>query len=58
MKRDFPEWRPEVQQRLIELFRLERRREEIARELGLPLDVIEERIQLLQLEGDIPHRHF
>lgn len=52
------DWTAEEQQRLIELFRLERTLEEIAKELSLPVDVIEERIRFLNLEGDIPHRHY
>ena len=47
-------WTPGKQQRLIELFRQQRTLEEMARELSLPLDVVEERVRRLDLEGDIP----
>lgn len=49
-----PRWTAERQQRLIELVRLEHTLEEIARELGLPLDMVESRIRWLELESDVP----
>lgn len=51
-------WTAMQQQRLIELFRLQRPLEEIARELSLPVDEIEKRVHLLQLESDIPYRGY
>lgn len=46
-------WSAEREKRLIEMFRAEHTREEIARELSLPLDEIEVRIQHLALEDDL-----
>lgn len=43
-------WTAETERRLIEMYRSERSHEEIARELSLPLDLIESR--LAQLEGE------
>lgn len=57
MQRQTLNWTAERQQRLIELYRTNRTMEEIARELSLPLDMIEERIRMLALEGDLP-RHY
>lgn len=47
-------WTAELQQRLIEMVRLQHTLEEIARELGIPRDVVENRIEWLELESDGP----
>lgn len=57
MRREIHAWDAERQQRLIELFRLQYTLEEISRELGFPLDMVEERIQMLELESDIPEAY-
>lgn len=51
-------WTAMQQRRLIELFQLQRPLEEIARELSLPIDEIEKRVQWLQLESDIPYSDY
>lgn len=57
MRHEIHAWDAERQQRLIELFRLQYTLEEIARELGLPLDMVRERIEMLELESDIPETY-
>lgn len=57
MRHEIHVWDAERQQRLIELFRLQYTLEEIARELGFPLDMVEERIQMLELESDVPEAY-
>lgn len=47
-------WTAEHERRLIEMVRGEHTLEEIAREISLPLDVIEERIQELTTDHDDP----
>lgn len=46
------EWNDRTQSRLIEMIRLEHTLEEMARELSLPVDVIERRLASLELETD------
>lgn len=57
MRPEIHAWDAERQQRLIELFRLQYTLEEMARELGFPLDMVEERIRMLELESDIPESY-
>ncbi len=57
VRREIHVWDAERQQRLIELFRLQYTLEEIARELGFPLDMVKERIEMLELESDIPEAY-
>lgn len=47
-------WTARAQARLIEMFRLRHTLEEIARELSLPLDEVQRRIERLELEEGPP----
>lgn len=47
-------WTAELENRLIEMCRTQHTLVEMARELSLPIDEIEERIEELALEGDLP----
>lgn len=47
-------WTAEHERRLIEMFRREHTLEEIAREISLPIDLIEARIEKLTAERDDP----
>lgn len=47
-------WTAEHERRLIEMVRREHTLEEIAREISLPIDLIEERVEQLSTENDDP----
>ena len=49
-----PRWNAETEVRLIEMHRREHTAEEMARELGLPLDLIQQRLQSLLGDEDHP----
>ncbi len=49
-----PRWTAEKEARLIEMVRLQHTLTEIARELGIPPDMIEKRLASLALEGELP----
>ncbi len=52
------EWTDRTQSRLIEMCRHEHTLEEMARELSLPVDVIERRLYELQLATDESHSFY
>lgn len=54
MDKDQSLWTAEHERRLIEMIRREHTLEEIAREISLPVDLIEERIEQLTTENDDP----
>lgn len=51
-------WTAEKERRLIEMVRQEHTLQEIAREISLPVDLIQERIEQLTTENDDPVRFF
>ncbi|HHT26938.1 MAG TPA: hypothetical protein GXZ82_06800 [Firmicutes bacterium] len=50
-------WTAELEKRLIEMYRAWRTMEEMARELSLPIDEIEARLEILGLEDNRPERY-
>jgi len=55
MPADESHWTAETESRLIEMHRREHTAEEMARELSLPLDLVQEKLEALLHDDEYPH---